>query len=340
MRLFHIRHTFSGRLEKTKTKTTVLLSIASLVIGGGGLPLAVIGTAYAAPVDTIYNNVPSPLPGNLVSEAFEATSTSEFGGQVSFGGTSRNNPMVTVVMSSWACQNGSWFAGTCTTTSGSTFSEPITLNVYNVGTGNAVGSLVTTKTITFNIPYRPSSTPSMCGGDNTAWYSSADNTCYHGLATPVSFSLSGVTLPSTAIVTVAYNTSDYGALPYGDNTACHATTAGCGYDSLNVGLVNNTPSVGSNPVADSDYLNSMWSGAYCDNGAGGTGALRFDSGNTGADGACPYQPAFEVTASPSVPTTKNQCMDSGWKSYGSLFKNQGDCVSYVATEGRNQPSGQ
>jgi len=38
-------------------------------------------------------------------------------------------------------------------------------------------------------------------------------------------------------------------------------------------------------------------------------------------------------------TNSDQCKNDGWKSYGSTFKNQGDCVSYVATQGKNQPSG-
>jgi hypothetical protein len=36
-------------------------------------------------------------------------------------------------------------------------------------------------------------------------------------------------------------------------------------------------------------------------------------------------------------TTKQQCRDGGWQSFG--FKNQGDCVSFVATGGKNPPSG-
>jgi hypothetical protein len=37
-----------------------------------------------------------------------------------------------------------------------------------------------------------------------------------------------------------------------------------------------------------------------------------------------------------LPTTKDQCKNGGWKSYG-VFKNQGDCVSFVATKGKNPP---
>lgn len=36
-------------------------------------------------------------------------------------------------------------------------------------------------------------------------------------------------------------------------------------------------------------------------------------------------------------TSKAQCADGGWQSFG--FKNQGDCVSFVATGGKNPPSG-
>jgi hypothetical protein len=39
-----------------------------------------------------------------------------------------------------------------------------------------------------------------------------------------------------------------------------------------------------------------------------------------------------------LPTSKDQCKTGGWKTYG-IFKNQGDCVSFVATNGKNQPAG-
>jgi hypothetical protein len=43
---------------------------------------------------------------------------------------------------------------------------------------------------------------------------------------------------------------------------------------------------------------------------------------------------------PSGPTSKDQCKDGGWKTFTNpSFKNQGDCVSFVATGGKNQPSG-
>jgi hypothetical protein len=34
-----------------------------------------------------------------------------------------------------------------------------------------------------------------------------------------------------------------------------------------------------------------------------------------------------------------QCKNGGWKQFGRTFKNQGDCMSFVATRGKNPPSG-
>jgi hypothetical protein len=39
---------------------------------------------------------------------------------------------------------------------------------------------------------------------------------------------------------------------------------------------------------------------------------------------------------PSGPTSKAQCKNAGWKTFG-VFKNQGECVSFVATGGKNPP---
>ena len=52
---------------------------------------------------------------------------------------------------------------------------------------------------------------------------------------------------------------------------------------------------------------------------------------------------FDVNESanfvPALPTSKDQCKNGGWQSFGTLFKNQGDCVSFVASGGKNQPTG-
>ncbi len=38
----------------------------------------------------------------------------------------------------------------------------------------------------------------------------------------------------------------------------------------------------------------------------------------------------------SLPVSKDECKNGGWEAFG-VFKNQGDCVSFVATQGKNEP---
>jgi hypothetical protein len=43
-----------------------------------------------------------------------------------------------------------------------------------------------------------------------------------------------------------------------------------------------------------------------------------------------------IVEAPSLPISKDQCKNAGWRAFG-VFKNQGDCVSFVATGGKNPP---
>jgi choice-of-anchor C domain-containing protein len=74
--------------------------------------------------------------------------------------------------------------------------------------------------------------------------------------------------------------------------------------------------------------------------------LTFASTMTGS----PYGPALDnvtITETPPattpIPTTKDECKTAGWIALADTdavaFKNQGDCVSYVATGGRNPAAG-
>lgn len=294
------------------------------------VPLLVMAPIAKAANSTIYNNIPSTQPGNVVSLGFEATQTSEFGGQVQFGGTVRSNPTVTVLMSSWGCQAGSWYMKDCVTTPGSTFSVPITLNVYNVGDNNAPGTNVATVTKSFTIPFRPSADNTNCTeGSIGKWFDGT--TCFNGLANPISFDLVGVTLPEKVILSIAYNTTHHGYAPI-VTSACSITAAGCGYDSLNVGVVS-ALTTGTYPLPNDAYLNSTTLGQYCDSDPTTTGTFRLDPG-------CwlGYQPAFKVSASAPLvgpATNKDQCKNDAWKTFNNpAYKNQGDCVSAVASNGK------
>jgi len=249
---------------------------------------------------TIYNSIDAPLPGNNASQSFQATQTSEFGSQIIFAGTARVLENVVVTMSSWACEFGSQAVnnvntinnptpGSCVTNPGATFAEPVTLNMYSVGANNAVGSLITTNTQTFNIPFRPTAEPtsfvgpSPCG-DGQSWYDAASSEaqkCFHGYFTNITFNFGHVTLPNKVIYGIAYNTTTWGFHPYGNAHACDATTS-CGYDGLNVGYSTSSPgepSIGSNPNLGTNYLDGLYAGFYCDDGGPGmtdVGTFRID----------------------------------------------------------------
>jgi hypothetical protein len=45
---------------------------------------------------------------------------------------------------------------------------------------------------------------------------------------------------------------------------------------------------------------------------------------------------ISVADAPPLPTSKDQCRNGGWRTFG-IFKNQGACVSFVATGGKNPP---
>ena len=160
----------------------------------------------------IFDNHPSTLPTNLPSYGAQAYSFNEWGGGVTFAGTARKLSTATVIMSSWACESGDWTVpfgspGACTTTPGATYNVPIKFNVYNVDSGN-VGTLITSKTQTFAIPYRPSS---IAGNDGKTWNTAGS----HGLAVAITFTFAGETLPDTAIFGITYQTLSSGYPPLG-----------------------------------------------------------------------------------------------------------------------------
>lgn len=255
--------------------------------------LAVCASNAAATGTTIYSNVPNPHPGDLVSQAFEATSTSEFGGVVEFAGTARKEPRVTVGLSSYACQSGD--STTCKSAMNAHFEWPITLNIYEVGPGNTVGARIETETRTFHIPYRPSAS-SKCPStvEGKGW----GTECDQGKFTRVHFKLKHFTLPSAAILAVAFNTENYGASPTGEagpyNSLNVAVSSSYKYDEATQewSFTALPVLVGSDPLPEDAFLSSTWGGAYCDKGAGGTGSFRLDTGCWSG-----FQPEFEVTAS-------------------------------------------
>ena len=238
------------------------------------------GAASASASEVIYNSIPSPTPGNVPSVGFEATSAAEFGGLVKVEGTARKNPVVTALMSSWACQSGTWNGFNCSTTAGAKFEWPIMFNIYEVGPGDTVGVKIASGSKVFKIPYRPSANLTRCTGKNTGkWF--GKGSCFNGKAAKISLSLQLAKVPEEVIVSISYNTSDHGYAPVGTATACHSEPQGCPYDSLNLGLTETSetePTVGSDPLPNDVFWNTTVGENYCDKGLGGTGTFRRDEG--------------------------------------------------------------
>jgi hypothetical protein len=94
-------------------------------------------------------------------------------------------------------------------------------------------------------------------------------------------------------------------------------------------------------VPETDGTCNWWGSASGPGGAGaGTGDevstnVGFAPWETSENGAC--------NGGQPVPTSKADCKEDGWMSRGDdngrPFANQGDCVSYFATGGKNKAAG-
>jgi hypothetical protein len=293
-------------IMKTRNARAAKLAAASLA----ALAVIAIGSASAgATLTPVYSNIPAKLPGNFASLGYECCQVSEFGGAVGTisapAGHVWKNPKVTVVLSSWACQEGGAENGTCKTTKGAKFEWPLTFSVYELGPGNTVGAKIAAGSRVFKLPYRPSAS-TICNAlpSPGGWYDRRDEACYHGFAFKVSFPLKLAKLPPQAIVSVAYNTSDYGNEPQRANnpecdTAAYQTAhngAGCPFDSLNVAVHQpgeefaNTPAVGSYPDLEEVFIASTYSALFCSPGQA--------NGAFGPSGPCwnEEQPVLSVGA--------------------------------------------
>ncbi len=205
-----------------------LLAAAALL----GLSTA-SATANSLPRSVLYTSTQPGAP-NLPSVGVEAYSFNQIGDEVLLRRVTKIKS-VTVTMSDWACESGSWNTDDCLTTPGHTFPTPITLNVYKAsttdsGTGETTpGGLLLTVTKTFAIPYRPSASSHCTGGDAGKWFKNGQG-CFSGLAHNITFTLSGLKtkLPKDVVWGVSYNSDTSGPEPLGLSNSPQ--------DSLNVGL--------------------------------------------------------------------------------------------------------
>jgi Ca2+-binding RTX toxin-like protein len=238
-----------------------------------------LSTPASAATETIFDYIPSPLPGNVASYSYESWGVAEAGDGISFSTTGPQTlDNARVVVSSWACQTGTGWAADntvpCETTPGSTFAVPITLNIYDP---NDDLSLVHAITKTFNIPYRPSSNPECAETVNGQGWG---DDCFLGLAHTITFDLTAIVVPDEIVYGVSWNTASYGYQPLGGGAECQAVQyAGCDSSLLNLGVEGTAPAnVGTDESPNGAYQYSVFPSAYCDGGAGGSSVFRFDDG--------------------------------------------------------------
>lgn len=266
--------------------------------------------ALAQSGTVVFNNLPSPLPPNVPSRGYQCCQTAELGDRITLeADTPRTAGFATVLMSSWSL-NSSY-----PSLPPSGYRHPITLSIYRNDAEAASHTPWKQVTQEFTIPWRPEADPTCAGG--TAWRA-ANGSCYNGFAFTIVFDLRplGITLPDEFIYGVAYNTNTWGYDPIGVPGP---------YESLNVGLVTDSPTVGTD-VAGVVFWNTLNPAYYSDNGAGGVGIFRATS--------FPFTAAVAFTTF-AVPTTTAECKNGAWENLVradfSPFKNQGACVSYVNT---------
>lgn len=114
-------------------------------------------------------------------------------------------------------------------------------------------------------------------------------------------------------------------------------------ESLTANTLNTFTLTSPFAVQPGDLL-GMWEGIGVNCAVFGGGVVQYNFGAeppAGATVTLGFSQGLHLnisaTLSPALPTTKADCMQGGWQSFFGAFKNQGDCVSFIATDGKNPP---
>ena len=221
---------------------------------------------------TIFDNIPEPGQTNYntsyFSHGFQAQGTTELGNLVNFAGTARKLDTIKVNMVTYA-QSNSWTAWAATNASAtaSGYYHDLILRVYSLTSSNTV-QLLTFQTNNVLVPWaQPVGTNSFTGMPNTG----------QAFTVSYNFSAANIILPDSAIISIGFNTQNYGDSPIGSPGP---------YNSLNFGVM-----YSSNTIVGSD--------------ANSADVFRVKDGTiyypeTGWDWSG-NAPMMEVTASPTPP---------------------------------------
>ena len=188
-------------------KTLSTLALAGVI----GATLVAPALAEASPVR--YDSTPVGYTGYVSSFGPEAYAFDRIGNEVI---VKHVKPIkhVSVTLSSWALEQGSWDKGG-TTTPGATFPATITLTLERFARVNALtktiepGKRIERVTKTFNVPFRPSSFSA-----SEPRFMGADGLLHNGLLRTITFPVSHA-LPQDVVWSVSYNTATQGPAPTG-----------------------------------------------------------------------------------------------------------------------------
>ena len=320
----------TGKMGKSvlslKKSVIAVCAVVSVVVGTAVVGLSLAPHSSASPPGqttlnagsdpsetAVYSSLISPLPGNIPSIGVESDYYDELGNEVNLASSGTLSSVV-VTMSSFTCGSGSGTSCVTDATTGTTYSVPITLNIYNPGLTTTPGTLIASDTQTFTIPFRPSADNTICGNTGQ-WFDSASETCYNGFATTITFDASNFTpvnptLPGTLIYGIAYNTDTNGYDPLGEINPA---------DGLNIGMSTEPSEVTVGSDANPGFLFMAQSKAFteyseitCDSTLPAGVFQSYDVSTAGTNvggGPCGLGdmgniPAVEInTVTPAVTTT-------------------------------------
>ena len=159
------------------------------------------------------------------------------------------------------------------------------------------------------------------------------------------FSVSGTAagpFPGTFTESGSFDTAPSGFL--NDFSSTFAITSASGMVTGSQHLVPNTTNevsctnLGTATVVSSSNLATTYA-ATLKGGQGNGGFATVSILALLGQGSVRFSKNFGSAGAVQLPTSKQQCEDGGWQSFGTVFKNQGDCISFVATGGKNPARG-
>ena len=222
--------------KRIRILTVAVAAVLVFGLAGTGIASAGNGGSGNNSSPVLYNSLTTPQPGGMGtwSVSFGGTNATAFGNKITLASSGQLSNVV-VDMSSWACGTGGWSTDDCVTTPGTTYPVAITFSIYGAGVNGVPGSLITSDTQTFKIPFRPSASATCAASYPGEWFDAATGDCLNGYATPITFNnFSRASLPSVVVYGISYaatgNAASLNVEVSSDNEVTGAVTVGSDTD--------------------------------------------------------------------------------------------------------------